>query len=85
MKKVNSNFQLKAIYCLFHQCNTKAAQGNGAYAAGGAKADRIKPYGNTLTQTELETLTKMYRKSEVKDEEILFHIINKYGADKLRI
>ena len=44
-----------------------------------------KPYTNTLTQTELETLCRLYGKSEGKEKEILFCIIHKYGADKMKI
>ena len=44
-----------------------------------------KPYGNTLTQTEQETLCRLHGKAEGKEKEILFRIICKYGADKLKI
>ncbi len=47
--------------------------------------ENYKPYANTLTQTELETLCRLYRKSKGKEKEILFRIIHKYGADKLKI
>ncbi len=45
--------------------------------------ENYKPYTNTLTETELETLCRLYGKSEGKEKEILFRIIRKYGADKL--
>ena len=44
-----------------------------------------KPYANTLTQTELETLCGLYGRAEGKEKEILFRIIHKYGADKLEV
>lgn len=47
--------------------------------------DNYKPYTNTLTETELETLCRLYGKAEGKEKEILFRIIHKYGADKLEI
>ena len=47
--------------------------------------ENYKPYTNTLTETELETLCRLYGKSEGKEKEILFRIIRKYGADKLEI
>ncbi len=47
--------------------------------------ENYKPYCNTLTQTELETLCRLYGKSEGKEKEILSRIIHKYGADKLEI
>lgn len=40
---------------------------------------------NTLTETELETLCRIYGRAEGKEKEILFRIIHKYGADKLEI
>ena len=47
--------------------------------------ENYKPYANTLTQTELETLCRIYGRAEGKEKEILFRIIHKYGADKLEI
>ena len=38
----------------------------------------------SLTQTELETLCRIYGRAEGKEKEILFRIIHKYGADKLQ-
>ena len=37
------------------------------------------------SETELETLCRLYGKAEGKEKEILFRIIHKYGADKLEI
>ena len=48
-------------------------------------AEDYKPYANTLTPAELETLCKMYDRTKGKEKEILFRIIHKYGADKLKI
>ena len=59
---------------------TKPGVGGGIFIT-----ENYKPYTNTLTQTELETLCRLYGKSEGKEKEILFHIIHKYGADKLKI
>lgn len=59
---------------------TKPGEGGGIFIT-----ENYKPYSNTLTPTELETLCRLYRKSEGKDNEILFRIIHKYGADKLKI
>lgn len=59
---------------------TKPGCGGGIFIT-----DSYKPYANTLTPTELETLCRLYRKSEGKEKEILFRIIHKYGADKLKI
>lgn len=44
-----------------------------------------KPYGNTLTQSETETLCGLYEKAEGKEKEILYRIIRKCGADKLEL
>ena len=59
---------------------TKPGEGGGVFIM-----ESYKPYINTLTQTELETLCRLYGKSEGKEKEILFRIIHKYGADKLKI
>lgn len=59
---------------------TKPGEGGGIFIT-----ENYKPYANTLTQTELETLCRLYEKSEGKEKEILFRIIHKYGADKLKI
>ncbi len=59
---------------------TKPGEGGGVFIT-----ENYKPYANTLTQTELETLCRLYRKSEGKEKEILFRIIHKYGAGKLKI
>ena len=55
------------------------------WRGGGFITENYKPYTNTLTETELETLCRLYGKSEGKEKEILFRIIRKYGADKLEI
>ena len=47
--------------------------------------ENYKPYTNTLTLTEQKTLCGLYDKAEGKEKEILFRIIHKYGADKLKI
>jgi predicted DNA-binding transcriptional regulator YafY len=59
---------------------TKQGEGGGVFIT-----ENYKPYANTLTQTELETLCKIYGRAEGKEKEILFRIIHKYGADKLKI
>ena len=59
---------------------TKPGEGGGIFIT-----ENYKPYTNTLTKTELETLCRLYRKAEGKEKEILFRIIHKYGADKLQI
>lgn len=59
---------------------TKPGEGGGGFIT-----KNYKPYCNTLTQTELETLCKIYGRAEGKEKEILFRIIHKYGADKLVI
>ena len=58
---------------------TKPGEGGGIFIT-----ENYKPYSNTLTLTELETLCRLYRKSDGKEKEILFRIIHKYGADKLK-
>lgn len=59
---------------------TKPGEGGGVFIT-----ENYKPYTNTLTQTEQETLSRMYRRAEGKEQEILYRIIHKYGADKLKI
>ena len=59
---------------------TKSGEGGGVFIT-----ENYKPYANTLTETELETLCRLYGKAEGKEKEILFRIIHKYGADKLEI
>ena len=59
---------------------TKQGEGGGVFMT-----ENYKPYCNTLTQTELETLRRLYGKSAGKEKEILSRIIHKYGADKLVI
>lgn len=59
---------------------TKPGEGGGVFIT-----ENYKPYTNTLTETELETLCRLYGKAEGKEKEILFRIIHKYGADKLEI
>lgn len=59
---------------------TKPGEGGGIFIT-----ENYKPYTNTLTLTEQETLCGLYDKAEGKEKEILFRIIHKYGADKLKI
>ena len=59
---------------------TKPGGGGGVFIT-----EKYKPYCTTLTQTELETLCRLYGKSGGKEKEILSRIIHKYGADKLEI
>ena len=59
---------------------TKQGEGGGVFIT-----ENYKPYTNTLTETELETLCRLYGKAEGKEKEILFRLIHKYGADKLEI
>ena len=59
---------------------TKPGCGGGVFIT-----ENYKPYTNTLTETELETLCRLYGKAEGKEKEILFRLIHKYGADKLEI
>ena len=59
---------------------TKSGEGGGVFIT-----ENYKPYINTLTQTELETLCGLYNRAEGKEREILFRIIHKYGADKLEL
>jgi len=59
---------------------TKPGEGGGVFIT-----ENYKPYTNTLTQTEQETLSRLYRRAEGKEKEILYRIIHKYGADKLKI
>ncbi len=59
---------------------TKPGEGGGVFIT-----ENYKPYANTLTLTEQKTLCGLYDKAEGKEKEILFRIIHKYGADKLKI
>lgn len=59
---------------------TKPGEGGGVFIMAS-----YKPYGNTLTQLETETLCGLYEKAEGKEKEILYRIIRKYGADKLEL
>ncbi len=59
---------------------TKPGEGGGVFIT-----ENYKPYTNTLTLTEQKTLCGLYDKAEGKEKEILFRIIRKYGADKLKI
>ena len=69
-----------AVLSFDYPIYTKPGEGGGVFIT-----ENYKPYINTLTQTELETLCSLYGKSEGKEKEILFRIIHKYGADKLKI
>ena len=62
------------------KAHDKPGEGGGVFIT-----ENYKPYCNTLTQTELETLCRLYGKSGGKEKEILSRIIHKYGADKLEI
>lgn len=44
-----------------------------------------KPYINTLSSDELNTLCELYRQAEGLHKKILLQILNKYGPDKLEI
>lgn len=59
---------------------TKPGEGGGVFIT-----ENYKPYGNTLTQTEQKTLSKLYQRAKGKEKEILFRIIHKYGADKFQL
>ena len=47
--------------------------------------ESYKPYINTLSSSELETLYEMYGLAEGKYKKVLFQILNKYGPDKLEL
>ena len=47
--------------------------------------ESYKPYINTLSSSELETLHEMYSSAEGKYKKVLFQILNKYGPDKLEL
>ena len=47
--------------------------------------ESYKPYINTLSSSELETLHEMYGSAEGKYKKVLFQILNKYGPDKLEL
>ena len=59
---------------------TKPGEGGGVFIM-----ESYRPYGNTLTQSETETLCGLYKKAEGKEREILYRIIRKYGAYKLEL
>lgn len=59
---------------------TKPGEGGGVFIT-----ENYKPYCNTLTSKEQKTLCGLYDKAEGEEKEILFRIIHKYGADKLKI
>ena len=44
-----------------------------------------KPYVNTLSHDELETLREIYGQAEGVQKKILLQIIHKYGPDKLEL
>ena len=44
-----------------------------------------KPYINTLSSDELNTLCEIYRQSEGVHKKILLQILHKYGPDKLEV
>ena len=47
--------------------------------------DEYKPYVNTLSSDELDTLCEIYRQAEGVHKKILLQILNKYGPDKLEV
>ena len=47
--------------------------------------ENYKPYINTLSSDELETLCEIYRQAEGLHKKILLQILNKYGPDKLEV
>ena len=47
--------------------------------------DDYKPYVNTLSADELNTLCEIYRQAEGVHKKILLQILHKYGPDKLEI
>ena len=47
--------------------------------------ENYKPYINTLSSDELETLCEIYRQAEGVHKKILLQILNKYGPDKLEV
>ena len=47
--------------------------------------ENYKPYINTLSASEVETLCEMYGASEGKYKKVLFQILHKYGPDKLEL
>ncbi len=47
--------------------------------------DDYKPYVNTLSADELDTLCEIYRQAEGVHKKILLQILHKYGSDKLEI
>ena len=47
--------------------------------------ENYKPYINTLSSDELETLCEIYRQAEGVHKKILLQILNKYGSDKLEV
>ncbi len=47
--------------------------------------ESYKPYINTLSSLELETLREMYGFAEGKYKKVLFQILQKYGPDKLEL
>ena len=54
-------------------------------AGGIFMGDDYKPYINTLSSDELDTLCEIYRQAEGSQKKILLQILNKYGPDKLEI
>ena len=54
-------------------------------AGGIFMGDDYKPYINTLSSDELNTLCEIYRQTEGIHKKILLQIIYKYGPDKLEM
>ncbi len=59
---------------------TKQGENGGIYIR-----EDYKPYTNTLTPIELETLCEMKERVEGRYKKILIQIIRKYGPDKIHI
>lgn len=47
--------------------------------------EHYKPYINSLTSRELQTLKEVYQEAEDRHKEILAQILHKYGPDKLEL
>lgn len=47
--------------------------------------DNYKPYVNTLSSGELQTLCELYDKADGQQKKHLHQIISKYGPDKLEL
>ena len=54
-------------------------------AGGIFMGEHYKPYINSLTSRELQTLKEVYQEAEDRHKEILAQILHKYGPDKLEL